>query len=51
MNYKKGILIGLLCVFVFSLIGCETGSKDGPFNMKVEKRDGAESGFKIEKKE
>ncbi|MCU4771235.1 hypothetical protein [Bacillus toyonensis] len=23
MNYKKGIMIGLLCVFVFSLGGCD----------------------------
>ncbi|MCC2544427.1 hypothetical protein [Bacillus thuringiensis] len=38
MNYKKGIMIGLLCVFVFSLVGCDfwDGFKSG-FNTKIEK--------------
>ncbi|MEB9408853.1 hypothetical protein P4J00_14800 [Bacillus cereus] len=38
MNYKKGILIGLLFVFVFSLGGCDflDGFKSG-FNSKTEK--------------
>lgn len=38
MNYKKGILISVLCVFVFSLGGCDfwDGFKSG-FNTKIEK--------------
>ncbi|EOP48550.1 hypothetical protein IKQ_05524 [Bacillus cereus VDM053] len=38
MNYKKGIMIGLLCVFVFSLGGCDfwDGFKGG-FSSKTEK--------------
>lgn len=38
MNYKKSIMIGLLCVFVFSLGGCDfwDGFKSG-FNTKTEK--------------
>ncbi|MDM5187337.1 hypothetical protein QUF99_08385 [Bacillus sp. DX4.1] len=38
MNYKKGIMIGLLCVVVFSLGGCDfwDGVKSG-FSAKTEK--------------
>lgn len=50
MNYKKGILIGLLCVFVFSLIGCEAGSKEGSLHMKIETGDESESGSNTERK-
>ncbi|MDR4985143.1 MULTISPECIES: hypothetical protein [Bacillus cereus group] len=38
MNYKKGIMIGLLCGFVLSLGGCDffDGFKSG-FSSKTEK--------------
>lgn len=38
MTYKKGILISLLCVLVFSLGGCDFwyGVKSG-FSTKIEK--------------
>ncbi|WP_193657048.1 hypothetical protein [Bacillus cereus] len=38
MTYKKGILVGLICVFVFSLSGCNfiDGFKSG-FASKTEK--------------